>query len=498
MLAFYLRISKADGEEEESNSIDSQRELLRQSLHRYGFSKEMVIEYIDDGYSGKNLNRPGIIRLFQDIEKGRIQAILVKDFSRFGRNYNEVSEYLERRFPKANIRFIAVNNGYDSSEQTNGSFSIFQNIFDDYYSEENAKKIKQALFQLKQEGKYMAPVAPYGYQKDLIQPYHLVIDPEAAEVVRLIFQLRCEGKSGGEIARYLNSKGILSPHDYKNGRKGEHIWQSEGIWRIIRNREYLGNLVFGKYHTVLTGSHKQKRVPTGQCVEIEGVHKAIIDQRTFELAQVAGRERERLKERKQEKKGNKEKKINYLKGLVICKGCGHKMKRKERQKPFFFCKYYYYNRNPLCLKTGIQEEWLLQIIWQVVGKQMGKDGVDRKNIYKEDIYKKYREDLQKRQKQWERKRKKIEKQQKMEQYLLYEKWKDGKICEADYKRERDNYQKRYAKKQKVDEEGNQRENGEKIEEYYEFFAGLLQEILIGVFINSNKQIEIKFRLKDII
>lgn len=488
MLAFYLRLSKADREKEESNSIDAQRELLWQSLYKYGFSKERVIEYIDDGYSGKNFNRPGITRLFQDMEQGRIQTILVKDFSRFGRNYSEVSEYLEKRFPKIGVRFIAVNNGYDSREQPNQSFSIFQNLFDDYYSEENSQKIRQALFQLKREGNYMAPTAPYGYRKDFSAPYHLVVDPKAAEVVRLIFRLRCEGKSGGEIARYLNGSGVLSPRDYKSGRRGEHIWQSEVIWRILRNQEYLGKLVAGKYHTVLPGGRKRRMLPPEQWIEIEDAHEAIIDRKTFELAQVVGNKRSIQKVRDIERKTESKKQVVYLKGLVICKGCGHKMKRKERPKPFFFCKYYYYDRNPLCLKAGIQEEWLFGMIRQIVRNQI--EGWDAN-----DIYRKYKERLQREQKQWERKRKKIEKRWEMKGYLLYERWKDGGIGEEEYKRKREEYQKELEVKeglsQRIDKEGIEIEG----EESDRFFAGLFREILDGIFLNANRQVWIRFHFR---
>lgn len=480
MLAFYLRLSKADDEEEESNSIDSQRELLSQSLERYGLLGEAIITYIDDGYSGKNLQRPGIIKLLKDIDQGLIQTVLVKDFSRFGRNYSEVSDYLEKKFPEAGIRFIAVNNGYDSEEQNENVSSMFQNILNDYYSEENSKKIRQSIFQLKKEGNYVASVPLYGYQKDLSKPYHLVVDQKVAEVVRLIFQMRCEGKSGGEIARYLNKEKIPSPQDYRKGTIGEHIWQSEVIWRMIRNREYLGNLVIGKYQTTQVGSRKRKLVSSDQWIEIENVHTAIIEKEIFEQAQG----KEYLKNTQELTK--KIEKVFCFKGLLICGGCGHKMKRKGQKNPFFFCKYYYYNQNPLCVKLGIKEVQLYNLIQKVLNK------ID-KNFDGEKIYQQYRKCVKKRQKE-KFSCGKIDKKTRrdLDGYFLYEKWKMGILSEEVYQK----------KKKELKEEERENKNQYKIKnnkkevEYLVFFAELLQRLIVRIFINSKKKIKIQLQIRN--
>lgn len=395
---------------------------------------------------------------------------------------------MEKKFPKAGVRFIAINNGYDSRKQENGISNIFQNVFDDYDSEENSKKIRRALLQLKKEGKYMAPVTPYGYQRDPVQPYHLIVDQEAAEVVKLIFQMRCEGKSGGEIARYLNSKHIPSPRDYKNGKKGEHIWQSEVIWKMVHNREYLGNLVAGKYNTTQTGSHKQRLVSSKQWIEKEAVHEAIIDRKSFEQAQTAGKVMQ--KDFLQSKKA-KNKSTSYLRGLVICSGCGHKMKRREQKNPFFFCKYYYYNRNPRCLKAGIKEKRLLHLIRQILIEKIG--GIGWENLYQQ-----YKERFLKRQRQKKRKEYKLEKQLEWKQYFLYEKWKAGLIGTEDYqygrercKRDRDDF------KEKMAEEIEEGGDVQKLEEvgYEEFLSELLRELVAGILIDSTGQIQIRFRFR---
>jgi len=470
MTAFYLRVSKSD-QEEEGNSIEAQRELLWQNLKKYDLSKEEVKEYIDNGYSGKNFERPGIKSLFADIKNGSVKTVLVKDFSRFGRNYNEVSNYLENLFPKFGIRFIAVNNRYDSKEDRDFCSALF-NLSDDYYSEENSEKIKQVLLQMKKTGKFIAPVAPYGYQKDKEQPYHLMIDPKAAEIVKLIFQMRCDGKSGAEIARYLNGKEIPSPRDYQNKKQGEHIWQSEVIWSIIRNREYLGNLVAGKYSTIQTGSRKRKLILPKDRIEIEMVHEAIVDKETFEKAQ--------QKENRIEKKEKIAKKSqSCLQGKVLCKGCGHKMKRKGQKNPFFFCKYYYDNYNPLCLKSGIKEKLLLELIGQVLVQEVGISKI-------EGFYEQYENQYQNMLRQKEAKERKRKDKINFERYLLYEKWKEHVIPWETYQ----------WKIKLLEEKEDGREIEENAKEKKElFFNGLFQKIIKEIKVDNNRNIQIQFWIR---
>lgn len=488
MLAFYLRLSKADKEVEESNSIQSQRELLQQSLGDYGLLKEEVAEYIDDGYSGKNFDRPGIKRLFSDIEYGRIQVVLVKDFSRFGRNYKKVSDYIEKRFLEKGIRFIAVNNGYDRNpndavicngfnRQSDSGICMIQNILDDYSSEEGSKKIKQALLQRRKEGNYLAPFAPYGYKKDMIDPKHLVIDLEAAEIVRLIFQMHSEGKSGGEIARYLNSRQIPSPLDYRNGKEGEHIWQSEVIWAILHNREYLGNLVIGKYQTVQTGSRKRRKTTTDQWIEIKGTHQAIIEKEQFELVQIKEYQQKEGKKREEEK--IKDSFFFHLKGMVVCGGCGHKMKRKGQKSSYFFCKYYYYNRNPLCIKSGIKEEQLFKIIEQVLEKNVH-------GFHRASSYRQYQNYNQRKRESWRAEQERLERRRKAERYFFYESWKSGRICEGDYNKKIEEQKQKYKRIPKKEIQN--------LEEPI-FFAGFLREIIIEILVFSYGKIMIRFRMR---
>lgn len=487
MPALYLRISKAEEDEDESNSIGSQRELLWQSLDRYGLSLERVEEYVDDGWSGKNFNRPGIKKLFEDMESGRIRTVLVKDFSRFGRNYREVSRYLEQIFPACGIRFIAVNNGYDSREQGDGFAGTLQNILYDYYSEENSKKIRRALYQMKQEGKYIASAALYGYKKDKEQPYHLVVDEEAAEVVRLIFRMRSEGKSGGEIARYLNGKGIPSPRDYQRGKCGEHIWQAEVIWNMVRNQEYLGNVAAGKFHTLQTGGRSRKLAPIKEQIVTEAMHEAIVDRETFEKAQNRKAAQKRKAEQSVKQPAGKENRelqrketeLSFLKGLVFCGGCGHRMKRKGQKNPFFFCKYYYYDRNPLCVKSGIKEQALLEIIRQVLRE---KDC----DLQEEKLYQEYKKQFQKRQEQQREKERAEQRQLCFTQYFLYERWKEGKISREAYQKE---------KERKNAGRENTGEEAEIVKESV-FLKGLMDNMVAGIAADNTGKIKIHFRMRE--
>lgn len=207
IMALYLRLSKEDGYlVDESNSITNQRYRLRSYLEDIPELKHYQIkEYVDDGYSGKNFDRPGVTQLLEDVKSGKVYGIAVKDLSRFGRNHVEVGNYIEKIFPLLDVRFIAVNNHFDSADYlgTTPDMDVsFQNLMYDYFSVENSIKIKNDLFSKRTRGKYMATFAPYGYKKSEKDHNRLLPDEDAAEV-----------------ARYLNDKNIPTPQEYAK-RKG--------------------------------------------------------------------------------------------------------------------------------------------------------------------------------------------------------------------------------------------------------------------------------------
>ena len=210
-VALYLRISDEDNklrEGGESNSITGQRMLLHSFIRRHpDLSESRVLEIVDDGYSGTNFQRPGVQSLLEMAEKKEIDCIVVKDFSRFGRNYLETGNYLEQVFPRLGIRFLSVNDCFDSFDQIGAAGSIevgFKNIIHDFYSRDLSVKIRTGRKTKAEQGKFTTAFAPYGYQKDRQDPGRLIVDPECAACVRRIFTLYLDGKGPGAIPKILN------------------------------------------------------------------------------------------------------------------------------------------------------------------------------------------------------------------------------------------------------------------------------------------------------
>lgn len=216
ILALYLRLSKEDMDAaDESNSITNQRRILRKYIEqRPEFQGFIIKEYVDDGYSGRNFERPAMRELLEEVKAGKVYGIIVKDFSRFGRNFIEVGDYVEKIFPMLGVRFIAVNNQFDSItyEGITPDMDVsFQNLMYDYFSAENSVKIKNDLLNRRKRGKFLGTSAPLGYVKSPQGHNQLIIESEAAEIVKLIFKLYDECGVKAEVARYLNANHIPTP-----------------------------------------------------------------------------------------------------------------------------------------------------------------------------------------------------------------------------------------------------------------------------------------------
>ena len=214
-MAAYCRLSKDDGKNKVSESIENQLKLIREYISK-SEDLELADIYIDDGYSGLYFaNRPEFQRMMENIYKGRIQGVITKDISRLGREHIETSHYIERVFPSLGIRYIAILDGVDSMSHRNEELAQFKTLFNDMYSRDISKKIKGTLMAQKKRGQFMSGFAPYGYVKDPEDKHHFLVDEEAAKVVRRIFCMYLEGYSRGGIARKLNEEGILTPSEYK-------------------------------------------------------------------------------------------------------------------------------------------------------------------------------------------------------------------------------------------------------------------------------------------
>lgn len=336
--AIYVRLSKEDGDvavssKTESNSISNQKELIRNFLKD---KKDIVVvsERVDDGYSGSSFERPAFKLMLEDIRKGVVDCVIVKDLSRFGREYIDAGRYIERLFPALGVRFIAINDGYDSlggKGQTDEIIIPFKNLINDAYCRDISVKIRSHLEVKRKNGEFIGSFAPYGYQKDEDSRNRLVIDPVAAGTVRDIFRMKLHGMSQDAIADRLNSTGVLSPMEYKNAsgssyqtsfRTGERAqWSAVTVRRILENECYIGNLVQGRQ---TTPNHKVKKPvvkPEAEWVRIEKSHEPVVSDRDFAIVQRL------LKMDTRMPPGQAE--VYPLAGMAVCADCGAAMVRKN-------------------------------------------------------------------------------------------------------------------------------------------------------------------------
>lgn len=257
----YLRLSRDDGDKEESNSITGQRELLRDFIRTRPELREYAVR-IDDGFTGSNFERPSFKKMLEDVKAGRTNCIIVKDLSRFGRNYLDAGEYIEKIFPFLGVRFIAVNDNYDSLGGKNASDELiipFKNLINEAYCRDISVKVRTQLEVKRKSGQYIGAFAVYGYLKDEANKNHLIVDEYAADIVRDIFKWKLEGMSPQDIASRLNHNGVLSPMEYKKslGMKfatsfkanPQAVWSANAVLRILKNPVYTGVLIQGKETT---------------------------------------------------------------------------------------------------------------------------------------------------------------------------------------------------------------------------------------------------------
>ena len=323
--ALYERLSRDDEMQGESNSITNQKKYLEDYAVQHGFGN--IQHFSDDGYSGTSLNRPAFNSLLTEIEAGRVGTVIVKDMSRFGRNYLQVGFYTEMMFPKKNVRFIAVNNGVDSANPADDDFTPFLNIMNEWYAKDTSKKIK-AVFKAKmRDGKRVSGAVPYGYYRKPEDKQTLYVDEASASVVRRIFQLACDGMGATAIADTLSEDKILIPSAYARQNHPEdcqctnyhdpYTWNATTVGYILNRREYLGHTVLGKT-TRDNFKTKRKRIANeDELLVFYNTHEAIIDQETYDKAQ---RMRKRVSPRR-----NSEKPAHRLSGLLYCADCGSRL-----------------------------------------------------------------------------------------------------------------------------------------------------------------------------
>ena len=375
--AIYVRLSKEDGDvasaaKAESNSISNQKNLIKDFLK----DKDDIIvvsERVDDGYSGSNFERPGFQMMMDDIRRGTVDCVIVKDLSRFGREYIDSGKYIERLFPALGVRFIAVNDHIDSKEESSRDDIVvpFKNLMNDAYCRDISIKIRSHLEVKRKNGEYTGAFTPYGYKKDENDRNRLVPDLYAAGVVRGIFRMKLSGMSQSAIAESLNRQGVLSPMEYKhslgiriqdNFKTHEQAeWSSMSVRRILENEVYVGTLIQGRHSTP---NHKIKKIvdkPKEEWIKIEDSHEPVISRREFAIVQrLLG-----MDTRTSPNEGE----VYVLSGLAVCADCGAPMIKRNVPAGRKVYSYYICSKNAATKECGthrIPKEKLENLVFEVL------------------------------------------------------------------------------------------------------------------------------------
>lgn len=370
--AIYVRLSKEDGDfsispgKTESNSIANQKELLRSFAAKHP-ELEVVGDWEDDGYTGTNFDRPGFVAMMAEVQAKRINCIIVKDLSRFGRDYIEAGRYIEKIFPALGVRFIAVNDNYDSASGTSASDNIiipFKNLINDSYSRDISVKVRSHLEVKRQSGQFIANFPVYGYLRTPESKNQMMVDEAVANVVRDIFKWAMEGMSPGSISQRLNAMGVLSPFDHKRASgsnfaspfrcAAKGTWSSVAVVRILKNEVYTGTLVQGKRTTPNYKVKKELQKPEEEWARVEGAHEAILSPDEYQLAQ-------RILAADTRRSPGAET-VYLFAGRLFCTACGSPMVRKlvssgKKKYATYVCSAHKANRE-VCAPHSIREDSL--------------------------------------------------------------------------------------------------------------------------------------------
>ena len=467
-IAMYLRVSKEDDENaRESNSISCQRLLLKEYIER-NFSREACItgcpdgytlsdgvcppqacitgcpdgyeifEFVDDGYSGTNMNRPAVQELLERVRQKKINCILVKDFSRFSRDYVETGFYIGQLFPFLGIRFISVNDHYDSEavqNQTIGMNLAFQTLLNDLYSKDLSGKVISSLHSKKERGIYCSANCPFGYRKKAEDKNQVEIVEEEAEVIREIFRLTLEGYTSVDIAKKFHKEKIKTPMEYLAARGGIHrkpvgkefSWQHTTICKILRNDFYAGDVVYGKYEKDTVGG-KNHLKPRSEWKISYDHHEPIIAREIFE----------RVQRTRGTARPYQPRKAHVLTGKLICGACGRALRYRNAKQPYFYCNDRYTTGNENCLKkvNAFQlEQMLITVLQKEICRQM-----ELKEVWSQ-YQKAQRRQCDVKTVKLQKARKNLESAGK-EQLILYEQYKKQEILKEEYLACREKLQKK--------------------------------------------------------
>ena len=432
-VAVYLRLSQEDidlhsnAAKDESNSISAQRNLIVQHIEQ---TPELAIlprlEFCDDGFTGTNFNRPQFQRMIELAKMGEIGCIVVKDLSRFGRDYLEVGDYLEHIFPFLGIRFQSVNDHYDSllhTGKTAGMDVTFRNLVYDYYSKDLSSKVKSAMRLRQQKGEFLTSVT-YGYTQSPDNRHKMVIDEPAAVIVREIFDAVIAGQSTSEIAASLNARGVPTPQMYKGIRRraaSQPQWTHTCIAGMIRNIKYTGVMTNHTRESRYIRDKSQRKVPREEWILHPGAHPAIISQEKWEKANACLRSPKKVRKNMQEQPDR----------IYYCAHCGRKLRKTYGLDEYYSCVSAQYQQESKCagihLKRREMEEILLAALKVQINFVRQSERSDKKHfVSPADQYKRKVDQLEKELAQLQT--------GKMQRYEAY---RSGKISREDFIREKE-------------------------------------------------------------
>lgn len=362
-LGKYIRLSKEDLKKgkDDSNSVKNQRDLLNDFYQRNIEEFESISEYVDDGHTGTDANRENFQRLLADVMSGKINCVVVKDLSRFARNYSDAGSLIDNLFVQMGVRFISLAENVDSYKNPDSVSNIIvpiTNVMNDNYCYQTSKKIRQVFDYKRRNGQYIGSFAPYGYIKDPKDKHQLIVDEEAAEIVKLIYDMTLQGTTRRAIVYYLNEHGIPSPTTYRREKglpassvSDNPMWGDRVLTIILTNPIYTGDLVQGRRRVKSYKVHQIEAVPEEEWVRVADTHEAIISHETFDKVQALLKRDTRTAPRSRE--------LHLFSGFLRCADCGKSITRSQSGKNVYYACSTYKNRSrTACSMHSIKHERL--------------------------------------------------------------------------------------------------------------------------------------------